>query len=82
MHPEATIKGKDDFDEGAVPMLPAMNFFEVGFDHPEFRTFFNKEIVPTTDEYTWDFQVIRDNNQPVTISWNNDHFGENANQLY
>lgn len=83
MHPSATIKGKDHFDKVAVPMLSGMGFFELGFDHPEFNARFNKEIVPTSEAYTWEVNILRDeNNGPITLHWNNEKFGDNDYQLY
>ena len=82
MHPAAAIKGKDKYDEVAVPVLAHMGFFEIGFEHPEYNTIFNKEFVPTADQYTWEFEVIRENNIPINLSWDNLHLGNNNNQLY
>lgn len=83
MHPKATIVGKDAFDEVSVPMISGMGFFELGFAHPEYNARFNKEMIPTTNQYTWEMEVIRDNGDlPVTLSWNNEYFGENDHQLY
>lgn len=82
MHPEATIKGKDKFDQVSLPMLSGLGFFELGFNHPENNNRYNKDIVPTLENYTWEVDVIRDNNIPITLHWNNNSFGENSNELY
>lgn len=82
MHPQAELQGKDAFDKVAVPLLDGIGFFELQVEHPEVSAFFNKDIVPTTEEYTWYINIRRDDPIPVELRWNNISFGENEKQLY
>jgi hypothetical protein len=83
MHPEATIEGKDAYDQVSVPLIDGMGFFELGFAHPEYSAKFSKEVVPTASQYTWEMTIKRDlESQPITLSWDNTQFGINSNQLY
>lgn len=82
MHPNATVTGKDNYDQVSVPMIEGMGFFELAFDHPEYKAKFNKEIVPTQEQYTWEMEVIRDNDQALTLHWQNEALGDSEYQLY
>ncbi len=82
MHPLAEREGKDAFDIVAVPVLEGIGFFELQIDHPEVGAFFNKDVVPTMEEYTWDITIRRDDPMPVELRWDNTALGENEKQLY
>lgn len=83
MHPNATIIGKDDYDQVSVPMIEGMGFFEVAFDHPEYKAKFNREIVPTQDQYKWDMEILRDiTDQTLTLTWDNQTLGDSEYQMY
>lgn len=82
MHPEASISGKDKFDELSVPLPEGIGFFEIAFAHPEVRTTFNKEVVPTTENYSWDFEIKRPSGSAqLELVWRNDFFGLNKKQI-
>lgn len=82
MHPNATLKGKDPFDEVSVPLPEGLNLFELAYPHPEVFTYFNKEVVPTQENYRWDFEVKRSLSAwNLELLWKNDYFGHNEKQL-
>ena len=82
MHPSATLKGKDPFDEVSVPLPEGLNLFELAYPHPEVFTYFNKEVVPTQENFTWDFDVKRSSEAgDLELTWANDYFGDNEKQL-
>ena len=83
MHPNATLKGKDPFDEVSVPLPEGLNLFELAYPHPEVFTYFNKEVVPTQENYRWDFEVKTSSPaRNLELSWKNDYFGDNEKQLF
>ena len=82
MHPSATLKGKDDFDEVSVPLPDGLGLFELAYPHSEVFTDFNKEVVPTQENFTWEFDVkgsTEENN--LELNWLNNYFGDNDKQL-
>ncbi len=82
MHPAATLKGKDPFDEVSVPLPEGLNLFELAYPHPEVFTDFNKEVVPTQENFTWNFDVKRSSKTDnLELTWANDYFGDNEKQL-
>ena len=82
MNPDATLIGKDRFDEVSLPLPDGLDLFEMRFPHPELFTSFNKEVVPTQENYTWEVEVKRSpSHDQLKISWQNGHFGENEKEL-
>jgi hypothetical protein len=81
MHPEARLMGKDRFDEVSVPLPEGLGLFEIAFQHPEVRATFNKEIVPTAENYTWDFDIKRSSFAQLKLMWRNDFFGANGKEI-
>lgn len=82
MHPEASVMGKDRFDEVSVPLPEGLDLFEMRFPHPEFPAFFNREVVPPTAEYTWQFEIKGSSGVgKLKMTWKNDFFGNNEKAL-
>jgi len=82
MHPLATLKGKDKFDGVSVPLPEGLGLFELAYPHPEVFADFNKEVVPTQENFTWDFDVTRSSyTDDLELTWVNNYFGENEKQL-
>lgn len=79
MHPEASIDN-DKFDDFTLP-----RFFEyLELNHPKklFESPFTKDIVPTTTEYTWEFEVESNlADDVIEIKWDNSQLGNNDKQL-
>ncbi|MGE0770631.1 MAG: FG-GAP-like repeat-containing protein [Cyclobacteriaceae bacterium] len=82
MRPDAKETQKDRFDQVTPPRW--FDYLEVNFPHPEFLSGkrFSKDIVPTQEEYTWDFTIESNLDGVATIEWDNTGFGENAKELY
>ncbi len=80
MHPKAN-KSADRFDDFTVPRF--LDYLELNFLHPEFfMPKFTKDIVPTQEEYTWEFEVASNLQSPeVTLKWENSYFGNNDQVL-
>jgi len=80
MHPKAN-KSADRFDDFTVPRF--LDYLELNFLHPEFfMPKFTKDIVPTQEEYTWEFEVASNLQSPeVTLKWENSYFGNNDRVL-
>ncbi|MEQ8362283.1 MAG: FG-GAP-like repeat-containing protein [Cyclobacteriaceae bacterium] len=80
MNPEAKLS-YDDFDDVTVPRLN--DFLEMNFHHPEhFAKRFSRDVVPTQEEYTWQFTVDSNLDGLATLQWDNTSFGANENELY
>ncbi|MBL7877887.1 MAG: IPT/TIG domain-containing protein [Cyclobacteriaceae bacterium] len=81
MHPNAKDEGKDAFDQVSVPLPEGLGFFELQTNHPEVKTAFNKDVVTRKENNTWVMNVRRDENIPLTLSWENHFFGVNDHNL-
>ncbi|SFE80253.1 Ser-Thr-rich GPI-anchored membrane family protein [Thermoflexibacter ruber] len=79
MNPKAEIL-KDEFDDMTLPRFG--KYVEVNFNRPAyFYPKFTKDIVPTTDNFIWEFTVESNENEKLTtLSWDNSYFG-NEKQL-
>ena len=80
MHPLANLS-KDRFDEITVPRF--FNYLEVNFYHLEFDApKFSKDIVPTQENHIWEFNVETNvGNGGTSMSWENNYFGNNLQNL-
>ena len=81
MNLSAQLVGKDQFDEVSLPLPNGLGLFELSFPHPEVFSTFSKEIVPSQESYTWNFDIDRLEGTDLTMSWRNDYFGTNDKQL-
>ncbi|MEO5602936.1 MAG: FG-GAP-like repeat-containing protein [Cyclobacteriaceae bacterium] len=69
MAPEAH-PGIDDYDDVTPPRF--FDFLEMNFAHPEhIGKRFTREIVPTQQNYTWDFTVDSNLEGMAELNWNN-----------
>ncbi len=79
MNQEASIS-KDKFDELMVPRFG--NYVDYHIKHDEyFYPFFAKDIVPTNDQYSWEFTVASNLAHSSSLSWDNSYFGRSEKQL-
>ncbi|HRK53330.1 MAG TPA: FlgD immunoglobulin-like domain containing protein [Cyclobacteriaceae bacterium] len=80
MHPEAS-RSKDKFDEHSLPRF--LNYLELNAYHNEyFMPKFTGDVVPTSENYTWDFVIESNFEGPTTqIQWDNLSLGVNDAQL-
>ncbi|HEY5823497.1 MAG TPA: T9SS type A sorting domain-containing protein, partial [Cyclobacteriaceae bacterium] len=80
MHPHA-LTGKDQFDAITVPRF--FNYLEMSTQHNEFfAPQFSRDVVPTTDQFTWSFTVRSNlNTDGASLTWNPETFGNGTAQL-
>ncbi len=71
----------DAFDDLNPPIF--QDYLRVDFPHPEAKIKkLGVDVVPVSDEYTWNF-TVRTNQAGLTmLKWNNAEFGSNAKELY
>ena len=73
------LSGVDQFD-GESFSLP-FDICALSHPHPGVSADFYKEVVPTHENYTWEFDVKRSLPGNIEMTWNNDYFGDNDKQL-
>jgi photosystem II stability/assembly factor-like uncharacterized protein len=80
MNPEAQA-GFDQFDDLNPP--PFFSILELNFEHPgSSPRRFAKDVVPTQEFYTWEFNVDATQNEIAELRWDNSVFGVNDIELY
>jgi hypothetical protein len=82
MNKMATLSGLDEFDGLNVPMMEGIGMPALIFPHPETKLNFSRNVVPTQGDYTWDMEIQRGSDKPLTLQWNNEHFKESQKQLF
>lgn len=71
----------DDFDDVNPPHIG--DFVEINFQHPEhFARFFAKDVVPVSEEYSWNFKVRASQEGNTTITWSKELVETLAGELY
>jgi len=79
MHTEAQ-PGKDRFD--GVPLPRFLDFVELTTDHREFFIpYFSRDVVKGQENYTWNFTLRTNLNEPVELAWNNKELEKAKAQL-
>ena len=82
MNPQAKLTGIDPFDQVSFSLLDDFGMVSLSFRNPESSITFDKDIVPTAGSHVWTVDVNRGNSDnPVTLSWNNDYYGDNDKKL-
>ncbi len=80
MHPKAQLEF-DSFDDVNPPHFA--EFAEIHFAHPQERfKKFSRDIVPTQDSFTWEFNVDTNLPDEGELYWDNTGFGVNSKELY
>ncbi|MFM7852354.1 MAG: T9SS type A sorting domain-containing protein, partial [Flammeovirgaceae bacterium] len=80
MNTNASLKGKDKFDNERVP-LP-FDITELSSAHPEIVSALNKDVVPTQDNFTWTFDVKHAQQLGnVTLTWERSNINNPTKQL-
>ncbi len=69
MHPKAQLYGKDDFDRTSVPLIEGINMPELIFSSSTSKTPITKDVVPTQDHFTWQFNVNQYGDEPLKLQW-------------
>jgi hypothetical protein len=79
MHPDASVS-HDRYDGIAPPHF--FEYTQLSTDHPEFFIpQFVRDVVPTQQEYVWDFELETNRSGPVELTWNNKVLENNRAQL-
>ncbi|MDA0195216.1 MAG: T9SS type A sorting domain-containing protein [Bacteroidetes bacterium] len=72
----------DDLDGFNMPRF-FDEYLELNYDRKEGNDFYSRDVVPTTPDYTWDFSIVSNSNEPIlSLRWDNSYFGENDKELY
>ena len=80
MSPDA-MEGFDEHDDVTPPRF--FDYLELSFGHPEhFAKKFSRDVVPTQDEYTWEFSVDSNLHGPAELTWENSAFGNSDKDLF
>lgn len=80
MHPNAR-KEKDDFDDLNPPRIG--DYIEMHFPHPEyFLKSFSRDVVPTTDHFSWDFTVETSSAGETKLRWNSSFISNRGKKLF
>lgn len=82
MRSGALVNNKDRFDRVTAPRM--FSYLEMNFHHPEYfgGRRFSKDVVPSQNEYSWDFTVDSNYDGMAELTWDNTDFGDNAKDLY
>jgi hypothetical protein len=77
MNPEASVD-KDIWDEISLPLLEGMTNSTLIFKQVH-NHLLTKDVVPTEENHSWQASVTSNNG--ITLSWDNQFFGDNDKQL-
>jgi Secretion system C-terminal sorting domain len=69
MHPMATQSGRDNFDLASVPLVEGLNIPELDFSAKGSPIVFNKDVVPSQQNFSWQFEILGSGDEPLQIKW-------------
>jgi hypothetical protein len=70
----------DAFDDFTLPRF--LDYIELNHTSKElYNLSYTKDIVPTSENHTWEFSVESSSKDLVTMKWDNSFFGNNSKQL-
>ncbi len=78
-------QASDQFDQYDGFNMPRFfeSYLELNHNKKEGDDFYSKDIVPTTDQYEWEFFIESTMDERlITFEWDNSYFGENEKELY
>ena len=79
MHPSAKEQN-DKFDDYTLPRF--IDYLELNFNKKLYGSAFTRDIVPTSNQHTWEFQVESNLSDEITeLRWDNSYFGAADLQL-
>jgi hypothetical protein len=80
MAPDAKMS-LDDYDGVTPPRF--IEYLETNFEHPEhFAKRFTRDVVPTQNEFTWNFSVDSNLEGEAEIFWDNRAFGDGVKEIF
>ena len=71
--------GYDGFDDFTLPRF--QDYLELNHHKKVFGMTYTKDIVPTTENFEWEFTVESNLEGETSMTWDNSYFGENDNHL-
>jgi hypothetical protein len=79
MHPKANEQN-DRFDDFTLPRF--MEYLELNYNKKLYGSSFTKDIVPTTGQYVWEFDVTSNlTDDLMELTWDNSFFGTSDKRL-
>jgi hypothetical protein len=79
MHPDANDQN-DKYDDFTLPRF--VDYLELNYNKKLYGSAFTKDIVPTSAEHVWEFEVASNiSNQTIQLQWDNSYFGSSDTQL-
>ncbi|MEI9920292.1 MAG: T9SS type A sorting domain-containing protein [Bacteroidota bacterium] len=79
MHPDASEQS-DRFDDFTLPRF--VDYLELNYNKKLFGSFYTKDIVPTSTQHVWEFQLASNvDSDVIELSWDNSYFGSSTLQL-
>jgi hypothetical protein len=79
MHPKAKEQN-DRYDDFTLPRF--MEYLELNYNKKLFGSNFTKDIVSTTDQYVWEFEVASNlSDELMELKWDNSFFGNSDRRL-
>ena len=80
MHPQAS-EGMDPHDDFNIPRF--FDYLEVKHPKNFFDMTFTLDVVPTLDQYVWNFTTeTNQKSGAITMNWDNSYFGKGSQQLW
>jgi photosystem II stability/assembly factor-like uncharacterized protein len=70
----------DDFDDMTPPRF--FDYLEMNFYRENVSKRIARDIVPTQNNFTWDFSVASNQSGTTEMHWNNEHLNQSANEIY
>ena len=76
------LLGFDRYDELTLPRF--LDYVEIVHDRPQvFNANYTRDMVPTAENFTWDFDIESNLEDPIVeLTWDNSNFGNNNKGLY
>jgi hypothetical protein len=73
-------EGYDAYDDFTLPRF--LDYIELNHASKDlFDIAYTKDVVPTSENHTWEFSIESNASGPVIINWDNSFFGNNNKQL-
>jgi hypothetical protein len=82
MNPKA-LEEFDDWDDLNMPLFEGLAYAEMNFPKASGQIkSLSKDVVPTQDEYVWNFALRTSGESTVELRWDNTGFGNNDKELF
>ncbi|HMJ67501.1 MAG TPA: T9SS type A sorting domain-containing protein [Cyclobacteriaceae bacterium] len=79
MHPKASEQN-DGYDDFTLPRF--MEYLELNYNKKLYGSNFTKDIIPTTGQHVWEFEVTSNlSDEVMELTWDNSFFGNSDKHL-